>query len=136
VWQHGAAQALATCGRFQDDSAAINASRLRASGAITADAASGSFAQRDAALRREVHVMRKKFPNLGLWVLCLCRPAAGACASSGCTKRSWAGHAAFAAGADTVYRLIEETIEEAQQILRWRPQERRKAAEASKLRRF
>jgi hypothetical protein len=63
---------------FQDDLLEVSASRLRAIGAITADATSVvvSFGQGDDALRREVRVVHRKFPNGGSWSLFLC-PACG-----------------------------------------------------------
>ena len=59
---------------FQDDLLEVSVSRLRASGAITADATSVvvSFGQGDDALRREVRVVHRKFPNGGSWSLFLC----------------------------------------------------------------
>jgi hypothetical protein len=71
---------------FQDDLETVSVSRLRASGAITADATSVvvSFGQGDDALRREVRVVHRKFPNSGGWsffVCPVCRrpPALGRC---------------------------------------------------------
>jgi hypothetical protein len=54
---------------FQDDLETVSASRLRASGAITADATSVvvSFGQGSDALRREVRVVHREFPNGGGW---------------------------------------------------------------------
>jgi hypothetical protein len=63
---------------FQDDLETINVSKLRAMGAIAADATSVivSFGQGDDALRREVRVVHRKFPNGGSWSLFLC-PSCG-----------------------------------------------------------
>ena len=49
---------------FQDDLESVNVSKLRAMGAMTADATSVvvSFGQGDDALRREVRVVHRKFP--------------------------------------------------------------------------
>jgi len=59
---------------FQDDLLEVSVSRLRASGAITPDATSVivSFGQGGDALRREVRVVHRKFPNGGSWSLFLC----------------------------------------------------------------
>jgi hypothetical protein len=53
----------------QDDSLEVSVSRLCASGAITEDATSVviCFGQGDDALRREVRVAHRKFPNSGGW---------------------------------------------------------------------
>jgi hypothetical protein len=59
---------------FQDDLETVNVSRLRASGAITADTLSVvvSFGQGDDALRREVRVVHCRFPNSGGWSFFVC----------------------------------------------------------------
>jgi hypothetical protein len=59
---------------FQDDLLEVSVSRLRASGAITADATSVvvTFGQGGDALRRKVRVVHRKFPNGGSWSLFLC----------------------------------------------------------------
>jgi hypothetical protein len=65
---------------FQDDLETVSVSRLRAMGAITADATSVvvTFGQGDDALRREVRVVHRKFPNGGSWSFFLC-PTCGRC---------------------------------------------------------
>jgi hypothetical protein len=59
---------------FQDDLETVNVSKLRAMGAVTADATSVavSFGQGDDALRREVRVVHRRFPNGGSWTFFLC----------------------------------------------------------------
>jgi hypothetical protein len=59
---------------FQDDLETVKVSKLRASGAITADATSVvvTFGQGDDAFRREVRVVHRKFPNGGSWSFFLC----------------------------------------------------------------
>jgi hypothetical protein len=51
---------------FQDDLLEVNVSRLRASGAIRADATSVvvTVGQGDDALQREVRVVRRRFPPI------------------------------------------------------------------------
>jgi hypothetical protein len=66
---------------FQDDLASISISRLRASGVVTSHTKSVDivFGEGDEGLRREVQVVRRRFPNGGEWSLFLCpvceRPA-------------------------------------------------------------
>jgi hypothetical protein len=59
---------------FQDDLLEVSVSGLRASGAIAADATSVviAFGQGDNALRREVRVVHRMFPNGGSWSLFIC----------------------------------------------------------------
>jgi hypothetical protein len=69
---------------FQDDLLEVSASRLRAAGAITADATSVvvTFGQGDDALRREGSVVHRGFPNSGGWSFFVC-PVCGRQAALG-----------------------------------------------------
>jgi hypothetical protein len=83
---------------FQDDLLEVSVSRLRASGAITADATSVvlSLRQGDDALRREVRVVHRKFPNSGSWsffVCPVCRRQAALCRCVGKALHPEAGGA-------------------------------------------
>jgi hypothetical protein len=59
---------------FQDDLPSVSASRLRASGVVTRDMKSVVilFGEGEGALRREVKVVHRRFPNGGEWSFFLC----------------------------------------------------------------
>jgi hypothetical protein len=69
MWYHGTVHRL-----FQDDLASVSISRMRASGIVTRDtkAVDIVFGEGNDSLRREVKVVRRRFPNGGAWSFFLC----------------------------------------------------------------
>ena len=69
MWYHDTVHRL-----FQDDLASVSISRLRASGVVTSDTTSVDivFGEGDGGLKREVKVVRRRFPNGGSWSSYVC----------------------------------------------------------------
>jgi hypothetical protein len=60
--------------QYQDDLPAVSVSKLRALGVVAADARSvfAVFGEGDAALKREVRIVHRRFPNGGSWSFFIC----------------------------------------------------------------
>jgi hypothetical protein len=69
LWYHNTVHRL-----FQDDLASVSISRLRASGVVTSATASVEivFGDGNDALKREVKVVYRRFPNGGSWSFYVC----------------------------------------------------------------